>query len=166
VQATAEGSITQVRPEGRPLDMRCFFCCSVARHSAGRAFRWFIVGSALACVTAAQQAPGTLHNSAGVVDAPRPLLSLTQMPESPPTPASPQDGPLYLTLQEAFRMALKNNLDIEFEQVDQTVADISVLLTEGGGLPRPSITWWQIRRRARQEWRCLCSASHPLACHH
>ena len=33
-------------------------------------------------------------------------------------------------------MALKNNLDIEFEQVDQTMADMSVLLTEGGGLPR------------------------------
>jgi outer membrane protein len=33
-------------------------------------------------------------------------------------------------------MALKNNLDIEFEQVDQTVADMSVLLTEGGGLLR------------------------------
>ncbi|HTB64631.1 MAG TPA: TolC family protein, partial [Steroidobacteraceae bacterium] len=33
-------------------------------------------------------------------------------------------------------MALKNNLDIEFEQIDQTVADLSVPLAEGGGLPR------------------------------
>jgi transposase-like protein len=29
----------------------------------------------------------------------------------------------------------------------------------------PSITWWQIRRRARPEWRCRCSASHPQVCH-
>jgi outer membrane protein TolC len=33
-------------------------------------------------------------------------------------------------------MALKNNLDIEFEQIDQTVADSSVSLAKGGGLPR------------------------------
>jgi outer membrane protein len=116
--------------------MRCFFCYSVARHGAGQAFRWFIAGCALACVAAAQQPSGTLHNTAGVVDAPRPSLLLAQTPVSAPTPANPQDGRLYLSLQEAFRMALKNNLDIEFEQVDQTVADLSVLLTEGGGLPR------------------------------
>ncbi len=33
-------------------------------------------------------------------------------------------------------MAIKNNLDIEIEQVDQTIADQSVPLTKGGGLPR------------------------------
>jgi outer membrane protein TolC len=33
-------------------------------------------------------------------------------------------------------MALKNNLDIEFEQIDQTVADASVSVAKGGGLPR------------------------------
>jgi outer membrane protein TolC len=87
-------------------------------------------------VAAAQQPSGTLHNAAGVADAPRPSLSLAQTPLSAPPPANPQDGRLYLSQQEAFRMALKNNLDIEVEQVDQTVADLSVLLTEGGGLPR------------------------------
>jgi outer membrane protein len=116
--------------------MRCFFRFSVGRHGAGQAFRWFIAGCALPCVAAAQQPSGTRHDTAGVVDAPRPSLSLAQTPVSAPTPANPQDGRLYLGLQEAFRMALKNNLDIEFEQVDQTVADMSVLLTEGGGLPR------------------------------
>jgi outer membrane protein TolC len=87
-------------------------------------------------VAAAQQPSGTLHNTAGVADAPRPSLSLAQTPLSALPPANPQDGRLYLSQQEAFRMALKNNLDIEVEQVDQTVADLSVLLTEGGGLPR------------------------------
>jgi outer membrane protein len=116
--------------------MRCFFCYSVARHGAGQAFRWFIAGCALACVAAAQQPSGTLRDTVGVVDAPRPSLSLAQTPVNAPAPANPQDGRLYLSLPEAFRMALKNNLDIEFEQVDQTVADLSVLLTEGGGLPR------------------------------
>lgn len=115
--------------------MRCFFRFSVARHGAMHAFRWFILECALMCVAAAQQPSETLHNTAGVVDAPRPSLSLAQTPVTA-APANPQDGRLYLSLQEAFRMALKNNLDIEFEQVDQTVADQSVLLTEGGGLPR------------------------------
>jgi outer membrane protein len=115
--------------------MRCFFRFSVARHGAGQAFRWFIAGCALTCGAAGQQPSGT-HDTAGVVDAPRPSLSLAQTSVSPPTPANPQDGRLYLSLQDAFRMALKNNLDIEFEQVDQTVADMSVLLTEGGGLLR------------------------------
>ena len=63
-------------------------------------------------------------------------MLLAQTPVTAPTPANPQDGRLYLSLQEAFRMALENNLDIEFEHVDQTVADLSVILTEGGGLPR------------------------------
>jgi outer membrane protein TolC len=116
--------------------MRRFFHYSVAGHRAGQAFRWLIAGCALGCVAAAQQPSGTLHNMAGVADAPRPSLLLAQTPLSAPPPANPQDGRLYLSLQEAFRMALKNNLDIEVEQVDQTVADLSVLLTEGGGLPR------------------------------
>ena len=33
-------------------------------------------------------------------------------------------------------MAMKNNLDIQIEQVDQTIADQSVSLAKGGGLPR------------------------------
>jgi outer membrane protein len=112
--------------------MRCFFRFSVTRHGACRVSRWFVAGCALVCVTTAQQPSDTLHNTAGVVDAPLPSLSLSQTP----APANPQDGRLYLSLQQAFRMALKHNLDIEFEQVDQTVADQSVLLTQGGGLPR------------------------------
>lgn len=116
--------------------MRCFFLYSVTRHGTGQAFRWLIAGCAFVCVAAAQQPSGTLHNAAGVADAPRPSLSLAQTPLSAPPLANPQDGRLYLSQQEAFRMALKNNLDIEVEQVDQTVADLSVLLTEGGGLPR------------------------------
>jgi outer membrane protein TolC len=47
-----------------------------------------------------------------------------------------QDGPLYLTLQQAISMALKNNLDIQLEQLDQSVADFSLERTKGGGTPR------------------------------
>ncbi|MGC2214545.1 MAG: TolC family protein, partial [Silvibacterium sp.] len=36
----------------------------------------------------------------------------------------------------AIDMAIKNNLDIEIERVDQTVADQSVPLAKGGGVPR------------------------------
>jgi hypothetical protein len=116
--------------------MRFLFRFSIARHGAGRAFMWLLAGCALVGVAAAQRPLGLPHDSAEVVDAPRPALLLAQTPVTTPAPANPQDGRLYLSLQEAFRMALKNNLDIEFEQVDQTVADMSVLLTEGGGLPR------------------------------
>ena len=112
--------------------MRCYFCFSVTRHGAWQVFRRFTVGCAFVGVAAAQQPSSALQNRAEVVDAPRPSLSLAQTA----APANPQDGRLYLSLQDAFRMALKNNLDIEFEQVDQTVADQSVLLTQGGGLPR------------------------------
>jgi outer membrane protein len=116
--------------------MSRFFRYSVARSGAGQAFRWFISGCALVSVAAAQQPSGTLHNTAGIVDAPHPSL-LVRTAVSAPAPATPQGGPLYLSLQEAVRMTLKNNLDIEIEQVDQTIADLSVPLTKGGGLPRP-----------------------------
>jgi outer membrane protein TolC len=39
-------------------------------------------------------------------------------------------------LQQAIEMAIKNNLDIEIERVDQTIADQSVPLAKGGGVPR------------------------------
>jgi hypothetical protein len=114
--------------------MSCFFRYAAARSGAGQAFRWFITRCALVSVAAAQQSSGTLHN---MVDAPRPSLLQVQTPVSAPGAANPQGGQLNLSLQEAVRMALKNNLDIEIEQVDQTIADLSVPLTKGGGLPRP-----------------------------
>jgi len=61
---------------------------------------------------------------------------LAQTPAGAKPPASSPRGPLYLSLQQALQMALKNNLDIELEQIDQTIADLSVPLTQGGGLPR------------------------------
>jgi outer membrane protein len=53
--------------------------------------------------------------------------------------ASPQqpDGPLELSLEQAIRMALQNNLDVQLEQVDQSVADFSLKRTQGGGTFRP-----------------------------
>jgi outer membrane protein len=43
---------------------------------------------------------------------------------------------MQLSLQQAIRMALENNLDIRLEQIDQSVADFSVTRTEGGAVPR------------------------------
>jgi outer membrane protein len=96
-----------------------------------------MVGWSLVGVAAAQQPSGSVHNTATMADAPRPSLSLAQDPGNAPGPASPQDARLYLSLQQAFQMAIKNNLDIEIETVDQTIADQSVPLAKGGGLPRP-----------------------------
>ena len=80
------------------------------------------------------------------IDAPRPLLSLAQaapglnraaVPGAPAPVPVDVNGKLPLTLRQAYTLALANNLDIEVEQVDQTIADKSLLLAEGGGLPRP-----------------------------
>jgi hypothetical protein len=51
-------------------------------------------------------------------DAPIPLLPLAQTAG----PANPQDGKLYLSLRQAFKMALENNLDLQVEQIDQSIA--------------------------------------------
>jgi outer membrane protein TolC len=89
----------------------------------------------------AQQLSAALWTSAplsdAVPDAPRPLLSLAQTAAQTAGPANPQDGKLYLSLQQAFTMALQNNLDLEVEQIDQSIAEGSVPLAQGGGLPRP-----------------------------
>jgi outer membrane protein len=71
------------------------------------------------------------------VDAPIPLLSLAQIAADTAGPANPQDGKLYLSLRQAFKMALENNLDLQVEQIDQSIAEGSVPLAQGGGLPRP-----------------------------
>jgi outer membrane protein len=70
-------------------------------------------------------------------DAPVPLLSLAQTAAETAGPANPQDGKLYLSLRQAFKMALENNLDLQVEQIDQSIAEGSVPLAQGGGLPRP-----------------------------
>ncbi len=89
----------------------------------------------------AQQVSAALSTSAplanAVPDAPTPLLSLAQTAAQITAPANPQDGKLYLSLRQAFKMALENNLDLEVEQIDQSIAEGSVPLAQGGGLPRP-----------------------------
>ena len=64
------------------------------------------------------------------------LQTPSQTPSNPTATAAGHDGKLYLSFQQALAMALKNNLDIGLERVDQTIADLSVPLTKGGGLPR------------------------------
>jgi hypothetical protein len=89
----------------------------------------------------AQQVSASLRTSASlsnaVPDAPRPLLSLAQTAAQTSGPANPQDGKLYLSLQQAFKMALENNLDLQVEQIDQSITEGGVSLAQGGGLPRP-----------------------------
>ncbi len=89
----------------------------------------------------AQQASAALSTSAplrnAVPDAPTPLLSLAQTTAQTTGTANSQDGKLYLSLRQAFKMALENNLDLEIEQIDQSIAEGSVPLAQGGGTPRP-----------------------------
>ncbi len=87
-------------------------------------------------VAAAQQAPQKTPAATTLASAPAPSPPLTDNQANTPAPASPQADQVYLTLQQAIAMAMKNNLDIQIEQVDQTIADQSVSLAKGGGLPR------------------------------
>jgi outer membrane protein len=105
----------------------------------GRALQ---VSSAAICITAVllpapfattQQIRATLGTVAPIPDAPRPLLS----PAQTVGPANPEDGKLHLSLRQAFKMALENNLDLQVEQIDQSIAESSVPLAQGGGLSHP-----------------------------
>jgi outer membrane protein len=55
----------------------------------------------------------------------------------PQAETKPTGSTLNLTLEQAINMALKNNLDIQLEQLDQSVADFSLERAKGGGTPRP-----------------------------
>jgi outer membrane protein len=101
----------------------------------------FFAGLQAAPCAQAQRVSAALRTSAplsnAVPDAPTPLLSLAQTAAQTAGPANPQDGKLYLSLRQAFTMALENNLDLEIEQIDQSIAEVGVPLAQGGGLPRP-----------------------------
>jgi outer membrane protein TolC len=113
----------------------------VSPHSAVRRSFWLVFSGFMATcmpvsVAPAQQARPSPPAATALANAPAPSISLQQNSQNTPAPMSPQDGRLYLSLQQAIEMAIKNNLDIEIERVDQTIADQSVSLATGGGLPR------------------------------
>jgi len=107
-----------------------------ARHNSRPALINFVLTCVLVSAAVAQRNPQKPLAAEALIDAPAPSPSRTQNQDSTPGPAEPQDGRLYLTLQQAIAMAIKNNLDIQIEKVDQTIADQSVPLAKGGGLPR------------------------------
>src|ERR1700733_1873106 len=107
----------------------------VSPHSAvRRSSRLVLSGLAMSCVllsvATAQQPPQTPPAATALANAPAPSPSLTQNPGNASASVTPQDGRLYLSLQQAIAMAIKNNLDIEIERVDQTIAEESVPLAK------------------------------------
>ena len=74
------------------------------------------------CPAQAEAAPGSSLPSAPTAD--------TQVPSVQHETAPAH---LNLSLQQAIQMALKNNLDIQLEQVNQSVADSGVQRARGGG---------------------------------
>jgi outer membrane protein TolC len=113
------------------------FRCSNRLSAVRQTFICFMFGCVSAGVAAAQSSAPTYLPSTALSDAPPPAPLPAQTSASAPAPANSENGQLYLSLQQALQMTLKNNLDIELEQIDQTIADLSVFLTKGGGLPRP-----------------------------
>lgn len=79
------------------------------------------------------EATGSSRINAGRIEAFSPAR-----PTFPGEAAVQEAGPdgMQLSLQQAIRMALENNLDIRLEQIDQSVADFSITRTEGGAIPR------------------------------
>jgi outer membrane protein len=75
----------------------------------------------------AAPAPADVHVS--TIDAPSPNL---QAPSAQNIPAPER---LELTLQQAIARALENNLDIQIQKVDQSVAESGIRRTQGGGAP-------------------------------
>jgi len=84
----------------------------------------------------AQQVSPALGSAASPANAPKPPLFLLQT-ATPAAPPNPQDSKLYLSLRQAIKMALENNLDLRVGEIDQSIAKESVPLAQGGGLPRP-----------------------------
>jgi outer membrane protein len=125
------GSTHSALPEGALREMRCFFRCFDRGSAARQALICIAVSGASACGAAAQSTAATFE----LPSAPQRSGLLAQTQGTVPT--NSQDGRLDLSLRQALQMALKNNLDIELEQIDQTIADASVSLAKGGGLPRP-----------------------------
>jgi hypothetical protein len=116
--------------------MRCFFWCSDKRAAVWQAVSFLVLVCASVCAAVAQSPAGTPQTPEALSEARRAQLMPSQAALVAWAPASSPDGRLYLTLQQAFQLALKNNLDIELERVDQGIAEFSVSLTKGGGLPR------------------------------
>jgi hypothetical protein len=97
--------------------MSCFFRYFNRRSAARQTLICIAVGCASASVAAAQSTTATFELPA----APQRSGLLAQIQGTAPT--NSQDGRLDLSLRQALQMALKNNLDIELEQIDQTIAD-------------------------------------------
>jgi outer membrane protein len=115
--------------------MRCFFRCFDRGSAARQALICIAAACASACEAGAQSTAATFELPAAPQSAG--LLAQTQGTAPASAPTNSQDGRLDLSLRQALQMALKNNLDIELEQIDQTIADASVSLAKGGGQPRP-----------------------------
>jgi outer membrane protein len=116
--------------------MSFFFRSSNSSSAVRLAFLCFVLVCVAAALAAAQSPTLTFPAAAASSKALQPPRMLAQTTVGATTPANSPDGPLYLSLQRALQMALKNNLDIELEQVDQRIADLSVPLAQGGGLTR------------------------------
>jgi outer membrane protein len=76
---------------------------------------------------------GTFRINAGRIESSSPARLVFHR-EAADQEASP-DG-MQLSLQQAIQMALERNLDIQLEEVDQSVADFSLIRTQAGATPR------------------------------
>src|SRR5262245_50748075 len=90
--------------------------------------------------------PAAPANYAGIFKLPssrNPLSSYSpstapepQLTNSPDLAQLIRDGKLYLSLKDAIRLALENNLDIAIARYNLPIADMDILRTEAGGVFR------------------------------
>jgi outer membrane protein len=79
--------------------------------------------------------PTSTRIQSAIIEAPRPA-PLALPVQASATGQAGTNGPMRLSLQQAVRMALENNLDIQLQRIDGDVAGYGVTRAEGGGTPR------------------------------
>lgn len=91
-----------------------------------------LVSTNAICQTSSPTSTGV---QSAIIEAPRPAL-LALPVQAPATGQAGPNEPMRLSLQQAVRMALENNLDIQLQRIEEDVAGYGVTRAEGGGTPR------------------------------
>ena len=88
----------------------------------------------------AQQSAVLISNAPpmeGALSAKQTQLGSSPNAQAGSAPSSDQGRQITLSMSQAVRLALEHNVDIQFEQADNEIADYGVSRAEGGGTPRP-----------------------------
>jgi len=130
--------------------------CFWTRFSKGPVAAVILISSAALCQQSGEQSQPPSNTGASKASTPTNYSAIFKLPSSrdplssytPSSAPEPQltnssdlnqlirDGKLYLSLKDAIRLALENNLDIAIARYNLPIADIDILRTKAGGVFR------------------------------